>query len=79
MANVRIVSGATSVNSENLVGQTVARVRRDCAVVLGLVGGESSDVESVGQPTFRAVDDNYVIRDGDTLRFTRTAGEKGSC
>lgn len=69
------VSGQVSVDSA--VGQRLSDVLPDLTGLLDLYGDETAQVRKAGARNFNNVDEDYVLRAGDTVRFSREAGEKG--
>ncbi len=71
---VVLVNGVNEFDFDTLVGQTVAQVigNETVAEVMDLHGNESFRVN--GSVPAK----NYKLAEGDTVVFTRTAGEKGS-
>ena len=63
----------------NIAGQRVRTVFSDehLSSFLNLTGNESVQVQSEGRPGFRNETQDYIMRDGDTVSFSKAAGEKG--
>lgn len=78
MALVKFVNSVNSWNDGSgvTVGRTLSDVIDDVGQMLDLRGDETFQVASNGG-TFATVNDGYVIRDGDEVRFSRSAGTKG--
>jgi hypothetical protein len=80
MANgVKVVNGFYNLNSADLVGRTVGEVMDDAAYsrLLSLNGDENTDVKSGDSSDYQPVDNDFVLNEGDTLRFSRSGGTKG--
>lgn len=75
---VTIKCGANSMSSSNLIGQTIGDLRSDEGLCdrMGINADQGVQVKS-GNVEFVDKNDNYVIQDGDTVRFSRTVGTKG--
>lgn len=75
------VSAQNGVNRFDLevAGRTVLDLMNDAVFtgVLNLGGTETCQVSSDNGLTWSNATNNYVVRDGDQLRFTRAAGTKG--
>ena len=67
----KVVYGPNSLN-QNLNGKTVEEVTELLEDLFGLSGDETVKVNGV------EVDDDYVIEDGDTIEYVKSAGSKGS-
>jgi len=67
----KVVYGPNSLN-QNLEGKTVEEVTELLEDLFGLSGDETVKVNGV------EVDDDYVIEDGDTIEYVKSAGSKGS-
>lgn len=72
----RIVINGSRVN---IAGQSVRTIFADehLSDFFNLTGTEAIQVQSEGRPGFRNETQNYVMRDGDTISFSKAAGEKG--
>lgn len=69
--SVSISSGANTENNLELAGQTVAQVRQRFGEALSIPAGARATVNN------KAVDETYVLRDGDRLAFVKNTAEKG--
>ena len=69
--SVSVQSGANAENNLELAGQTVGSIRRQFGEALGIAPGAKPTVNG------RAVDETYVLRDGDKLAFVKQTAEKG--
>lgn len=67
---VTVISGANEASAE-LAGQTVGSVRASFRTPLNIPAGARATVNST------AVDDQYVLREGDNLVFTKNTAQKG--
>ena len=67
----KVVYGPNSLN-QNLNGKTVEEVTELLEDLFGLSGDETVKVNGV------EADDDYVIEDGDTIEYVKSAGSKGS-
>ncbi|MGQ4893370.1 MAG: hypothetical protein ACP6IQ_01955 [Candidatus Njordarchaeia archaeon] len=67
----KVVYGPNSLN-QNLEDKTVEEVTELLEDLFGLSGDETVKVNGI------EVDDNYVIEDGDTIEYVKSAGSKGS-
>jgi hypothetical protein len=68
--SVTVTSGANS-ESLNVAGQSVGAVRARFATALNIGPGTTATVW--GDP----VSEDYILEDGETLRFAKTTAEKG--
>ena len=76
--NVSVSNGVNNFATSNLVGQTVENLTGGpFADVLQLNGDEVVTVSSNGGD-YRTVDSFYTFQAGDSVRFARSGGDKGS-
>jgi hypothetical protein len=75
----RFEHGTASFGSNQFNGSSVADLRDNFILVefLTLSGGETVEVRSVNDSTFRAVSDSYLVQEGDTVVFRQATGGKG--
>ncbi len=67
-------------NRQPVVGATIRQVVNDASIkqIYDFDGREVYEVREAGSgATWTQVSDNYVLQDGDTLRFAKASGEKG--
>lgn len=69
--SVSLSSGANSAPALELAGLTVAQVRTQFAEAMSIPTGARATVNGT------AVQDTYVLRDGDKLAFVKNTAEKG--
>lgn len=69
--SVSLSSGANSAPALEIAGQTVAQVRTQFAEAMSIPAGSRATVNG------KAVEENYVLRDGDKLAFVKNTAEKG--
>ena len=69
---VSLSSGANSAPALELAGQSVAQVRTQFAEAMSIPAGSRATVNG------KAVDETYVLRDGDKLAFVKNTAEKGA-
>lgn len=81
---VTLINGAdehilSRANNAPIVGQTVSAVVSNEAVkqVMGLDGRETFEVRSGDTGSWNSQNGSYVLRDGDSVRLSRSSGEKG--
>lgn len=70
-ANANVRYGAYGGVKPTLVGKTIAEARKMYAGEYKMPADATAYCDKV------ALDDNYVIQDGDTITFLKRAGEKG--
>jgi len=77
--SVSLEVGANTNENLQLAGQTVGELRNNEAIagVFGIEAGHVASVSDEEDGDYENVDDAYVIEDGDYLRFSKPAGEKG--
>lgn len=75
-----VSNGVNSVRGSTVVGRSVGDIRDDAVLadLLDLHGGERATAKFDGSNGFESVDDDFVVSDETELRFSRSAGEKGS-
>lgn len=71
VGEVRCVHGANETNSSELVGKTVGWVRDNMKSVFNIADGAVSLIDG------KRVDENTVLKAGQTLEFLRESGRKG--
>jgi hypothetical protein len=81
---VKLTSGPNELQVQrlgngNVVGSTIANVVADETVqtLFDLSGRETFAVLNAGSATWRDVQSNYVLQDGDEVRISTPSGEKG--
>lgn len=73
---VRVSNGVRSLSDEDFVGLFADELRDAVSDIFQLEGNETMEVRS-GDGGYRAVDNDYVFRGGDSVRFSRAGGTKG--
>jgi hypothetical protein len=77
--SVSLEVGANTNENLQLAGQTIGSLRNNEAIagVFGIEAGHTASVGDEADGDYENVDDAYVIEDGDYIRFSKPAGEKG--
>ena len=72
MSAATVISGSEKLTTESLVGQTVYEVRESFADVLNIPDEANALVNG------RGVSEDYALRAGEELIFSRPVGSKGT-
>jgi len=75
-----VSNGVNSVRGNTVVGRTIGEIRDDAVLsdLLDLHGGERATARFSGSDGFENVDDDFEVTEESEVRFSRSAGEKGS-
>ena len=78
--SVSLEVGANTNEGLELAGQTIGELRNNEAIagVFGIEAGHTASVSDEENGDYEPVDNGYTIEDGDYVRFSKPAGEKGS-
>ena len=69
--------GPNKLNGDQFVGSTVRQFLNSYASLIEAPSNPTVEVRSNGSATWVAVNDNYRILSGDSVRFSRQTGTKG--
>lgn len=73
---VRVSNGVRSLSDEDFVGLFVDELVDQVTDIFQLDGNETVEVRSEND-AYRVVGNEYVLRAGDSVRFSRAGGTKG--
>lgn len=76
---VTLIVGANSNDNLDLAGRTIGELKNDEALagVFSIESDYNVEVSDSEDGDFVPVDDYHEIEDGDVVRFSKPAGEKG--
>jgi len=74
--SINVQYGVDDMQVSTLDGKTIGYAREKLGPVFNLRGNEQAEVNRDGC-CWEVQNDNFVLRDGDELRFSADAGEKG--